>query len=164
MKVEAGVDRGAAVVPQPGGDAMTERARGTSSGSAWQPARAQANAPRACFVLDGCLCHVVQARKGARPERVIGQLQLDGRRYVVVPAEAGRTRSVERLTRREREIALLVAEGLLTKQIAHRLGLSPHTVGAYVNRIYARLGCHNRAEMVALMLGHAPLEAPAAAP
>jgi len=143
---------------------MTERARGTSSGSPSHPAPGPADGPRACFVLDGCLCHVLRAQKGVRTERVIGQLQLDGRRYVVVPAEAGRARSAERLTRREREIALLVAEGFLTKQIAHRLGLSPHTVGAYVNRIYARLGCHNRAEMVALLLGLAPAEAPGGPP
>ncbi|MDW8369332.1 MAG: helix-turn-helix transcriptional regulator [Geminicoccaceae bacterium] len=96
---------------------------------------------------------MIRAEPADRPEGVIGSLQIDGRRYDVVCAGDRCFRSAARLTRREREIAWLVAEGLLTKQIAHRLGLSPHTVGAYVNRIYARLDCHNRAEMVAALLG-----------
>ncbi|MCX7631438.1 MAG: helix-turn-helix transcriptional regulator [Geminicoccaceae bacterium] len=96
---------------------------------------------------------MIRAETADHPEGAIGSLEIDGRRYHVVRAGDRSFRSAARLTRREREIAWLVAEGLLTKQIAHRLGLSPHTVGAYVNRIYARLGCRNRAEMVAALAG-----------
>jgi|DewCreStandDraft_4_1066084.scaffolds.fasta_scaffold00168_69 DNA-binding CsgD family transcriptional regulator len=109
--------------------------------------------PVACFLLDGHLCHVVRDAGRVAAVTVLGRFRLDGRPFLVVAAGSDPKRTRARLARREREIAWLVAEGLLTKQIAHRLGLSPHTVGAYVNRIYARLGCHNRAEMVAVLLG-----------
>jgi DNA-binding NarL/FixJ family response regulator len=51
------------------------------------------------------------------------------------------------LTRREREVAFLVAEGLKNHAIARRLALSPATVATYVQRIQARLGLHHRNEI-----------------
>ncbi|MDW8125224.1 MAG: helix-turn-helix transcriptional regulator [Geminicoccaceae bacterium] len=131
---------------------MSERARGTSAGARVRSSSDPAGPPLASFLIEGRLCHVVAAAKGALGDGAIGRLRLDGRPYLVILGRTEETR-VQRLTRREREIAWLVAEGLLTKQIAHRLGLSPHTVTAYVNRIYARLGCRNRAEMVAALAG-----------
>ncbi|WP_051329471.1 helix-turn-helix transcriptional regulator [Geminicoccus roseus] len=106
------------------------------------------------FVVQEVLCMVVpaeQLRGGLNP---VGQLQVGGRDFVIVAADTLRHQPLcrHRLTRREREIAWLVAEGLFTKQIAHRLGVSPHTVNAYMNRIFTRLSVHTRAEMVAVML------------
>ena len=113
----------------------------------------------ASFRLLGESC-LVLADAGARDGSVlIGELRLHGRRFVVAlnaaraglpprrPDDAPRP-GLRRLTRREREIAILIAQGCLTKQVAHELGLSPHTVTAYVNRIFAKLSVHNRAEMV----------------
>lgn len=106
----------------------------------------------ASFKLLGESC-LVLADAGARDGSVlIGELRLHGRRFVVAlnAARAGLPPrpGLRRLTRREREIAILIAQGCLTKQVAHELGLSPHTVTAYVHRIFAKLSVHNRAEMV----------------
>ena len=54
-----------------------------------------------------------------------------------------------RLTAREREIALLVADGLKDAAIATRLGLSRSTVGTYIWRIQHRLGVNGRGELAA---------------
>jgi DNA-binding CsgD family transcriptional regulator len=59
------------------------------------------------------------------------------------------SRSRIRLSPREREIARLVAEGLPTKAIALRLGISAWTVSTYLRRTFARLGVQSRAAMVA---------------
>jgi DNA-binding NarL/FixJ family response regulator len=44
-----------------------------------------------------------------------------------------------RLTTQERDIALLVGDGLPDRAIAHRLALAPTTVATYVRRIRDRL-------------------------
>ncbi|MEU9478118.1 AAA family ATPase [Streptomyces sp. NPDC048191] len=52
------------------------------------------------------------------------------------------------LTTREREVARLAGEGLKTKDIATRLGVSPRTVDAHLARIYSKVGVRTRAELV----------------
>ncbi len=54
------------------------------------------------------------------------------------------------LTKREREILQLVAAGLSNADIARRLVISPLTAKTHVARILAKLGCHDRAQLVAL--------------
>ena len=56
------------------------------------------------------------------------------------------------LTRREREVLVLVAEGLTNKEIATRLTLSPATVRVYVSNILSKLGASNRTEAAKLAL------------
>ncbi len=53
------------------------------------------------------------------------------------------------LTTRERQIALLVADGLKNRSIADRLALSPATVATYIQRIQARLGLSGRQQIAA---------------
>lgn len=53
-----------------------------------------------------------------------------------------------KLTGRELEIAVLVARGLATKNIAHKLQISEWTVATYMRRIFAKLGVYSRAAMV----------------
>ncbi|WP_067477227.1 LuxR C-terminal-related transcriptional regulator [Actinomadura hibisca] len=53
----------------------------------------------------------------------------------------------ERLTRREQEIAGLVAEGLSNRQIAERLVISKRTVDSHVEHILAKLGFASRAQV-----------------
>jgi DNA-binding CsgD family transcriptional regulator len=57
--------------------------------------------------------------------------------------------SVRRLTPREREVALLVADGLKDAAIARRLGLTPATVASYIGRIQRRLDLTGRNAIVA---------------
>ena len=52
------------------------------------------------------------------------------------------------LTEREREILALVAAGLSNDEIAGRLVVSPATVKTHVNRAMAKLGAHDRAQLV----------------
>ena len=54
------------------------------------------------------------------------------------------------LTEREREVARLVAEGLTNGEIAGRLVISPLTAKTHVSNVLRKLGCRDRAALVAL--------------
>ena len=60
---------------------------------------------------------------------------------------------VDQLTKREREILDLLAQGLPYKQIADRLGLSSHTIHNHLKRIYGKLHVQSRTEAVVKFLG-----------
>jgi DNA-binding CsgD family transcriptional regulator len=51
------------------------------------------------------------------------------------------------LSGREREIAMLAAEGMTSKDIAERLYVSVRTVNNHLQHAYAKLGVSNRAEL-----------------
>jgi DNA-binding NarL/FixJ family response regulator len=51
------------------------------------------------------------------------------------------------LSKREEEIALLVAEGLSNRQISQRLTLSEHTVKNYLFRVFEKIGVSTRVEL-----------------
>jgi non-specific serine/threonine protein kinase len=55
----------------------------------------------------------------------------------------------ERLTRREREVALLVARGLTNRQIAEELSVSRSTANNHVARILRKLGLRSRTQIAA---------------
>jgi len=52
-----------------------------------------------------------------------------------------------RLTRRESEVAALVAEGLTNKQIAAQLVISQRTAESHVENILSKFGFTNRAQI-----------------
>jgi DNA-binding NarL/FixJ family response regulator len=54
------------------------------------------------------------------------------------------------LTEREREITRLVAAGLTNSEIAGRLVISPLTAKTHVSNVLRKLGCRDRAALVAL--------------
>jgi DNA-binding CsgD family transcriptional regulator len=51
------------------------------------------------------------------------------------------------LSKRELEVALLVAEGLTTEEIGAKLFISPRTVSTHLTRIYERLGLPSRSAL-----------------
>ena len=55
------------------------------------------------------------------------------------------------LTRREREIAVLVGSGKSTKQIAHELGLSGKTVEVYRANMMAKMGARSVVHLVKML-------------
>lgn len=54
------------------------------------------------------------------------------------------------LTDREREVLVLMADGLSNAQIAERLSVSPATVKFHISGIFTKLGVATRAETIAL--------------
>jgi DNA-binding NarL/FixJ family response regulator len=56
------------------------------------------------------------------------------------------------LSRRESQILQKVAYGATTKEVAHDLGISPHTVKTHLERIFEKLGANDRAQAVAIAL------------
>jgi DNA-binding NarL/FixJ family response regulator len=57
---------------------------------------------------------------------------------------------LDELTEREREITRLVAQGLTNNEIAGRLVISPLTAKTHVSNVLRKLGCRDRAALVAL--------------
>jgi DNA-binding NarL/FixJ family response regulator len=102
-----------------------------------------------------------------------GGLLLGADDYLVKPVDAGELvarirRLVERpgasdngaspnarldvLTRREREVLDLLADGLPQEAIASRLVISPKTVATHIQRVLGKLEVRSRAQAVALVL------------
>ena len=55
--------------------------------------------------------------------------------------------SIEPLTGREREVALLAAGGFSSRQIGEHLHLSTRTVDTHLARVYRKLGITSRTEL-----------------
>jgi two-component system, NarL family, response regulator DegU len=58
------------------------------------------------------------------------------------------------LTKREEEVVCLITDGLPNREIAQRLGVSPHTVKNYLYRIFEKLGISSRVELVLYAFAH----------
>ena len=94
--------------------------------------------------------------KNVEVEEFLEAIQASGGEEVVIagPAAASvgtiaegieRRRSPTfRLTRREREVLVVAAEGLTAREIADRLGVRERTVTTHLARIYGKLGVGNR--------------------
>jgi HD-GYP domain-containing protein (c-di-GMP phosphodiesterase class II) len=91
-----------------------------------------------------------EARAGRLDTEAVGAvLEAAGHAAVEVPMPrpAG-------LSEREAEVLRLLARGLVTKQIAHRLGISPKTADHHIQRIYGKAGVSTRAGAILFALQH----------
>jgi DNA-binding NarL/FixJ family response regulator len=52
-----------------------------------------------------------------------------------------------RMTKREREIIVLIADGLSNKEIAQRLSIATHTVKSHVHNVMEKLALHSRLQI-----------------
>ena len=86
---------------------------------------------------DGRRCGGEAVRRGTRADARRGHRARPGRDAQRTPGEPGPSSD---LTRREREIAALVATGLTNREIAGKLYLSVRTVEVHVDHILTKLG------------------------
>jgi DNA-binding CsgD family transcriptional regulator len=90
----------------------------------------------------------VHAHAAVSPERgIVAVLELERDERGIEPGLLGP------LTPREREVALLVVDGLADREIAERLFLSHHTVSQYVKRIYRKLDVDSRVALTRILFG-----------
>ena len=68
------------------------------------------------------------------------------------PAALPFSPAADLLSVREREIAMLVAQGLSNKEIAIELGISPWTVSAHLRRVFTKLDISRRIELCLLLM------------
>jgi two-component system, NarL family, nitrate/nitrite response regulator NarL len=95
----------------------------------------------------GALARVARGEIVAEPEVQARLL----RRVRGLAAEAPEAAEEARLTRREREVLVLIAEGLSNAEIALRLNIELSTVKNHVHSILLKFGVHSRAEAAARM-------------
>jgi len=85
---------------------------------------------------------------------------------IVDHAVRGSSRSVllesVRMTKRERQVVSLIADGMTNKEIAHELHLSPSTVKSHIHNILEKLALRSRVQIA--KYAHASGEYPAGAP
>lgn len=71
--------------------------------------------------------------------------------------ERGRV-SAAGLTSRERELVVLLRDGLTNQEIAERLVISTGTVRTHLENVFEKLGVHTRTAAVARAFGNTPRE------
>jgi DNA-binding NarL/FixJ family response regulator len=75
--------------------------------------------------------------------RLVGAVRRD-------PTSAGSVRALGRLTPREREVLVLIAEGRSNAEVAQALGLAETTVKTHVARLLDKLNARDRVQLVVL--------------
>ena len=81
--------------------------------------------------------------------------------YVGRAGEGDSADPYERLTTREREVLHLTAEGLSSREVARRLGISSRTAETHRANVMSKLGLHNRADLVRYAMARGLLPSPA---
>lgn len=93
---------------------------------------------------------------GSRP--VVGRIDIGDASYLVVdetPQEPPRSsHGTALLSRRELQVAVLIADGQCDKEIARHLGISAYTVREHIRRIFAKLNVCRRSAVIAHLLRH----------
>ncbi|MFI6876312.1 AAA family ATPase [Streptomyces sp. NPDC050400] len=91
-------------------------------------------------------------RAEARVTRITAELRASGERADALAPDASRPAAAEDLlSSQELRIARLAGRGLSNRQIGAELGLSPRTIGAYLYRIFPRLGVTSRAQLAGVL-------------
>jgi DNA-binding CsgD family transcriptional regulator len=106
--------------------------------------------------------HPARRTRHPNESRPVGKLMVNGIAHVVLEAEdvtieatddfPSTPSAADLLTRREFEIAMLVANGKCDKEIARALGISGYTVREHIRRTFAKLGVSRRTAIVSYVL------------
>jgi len=105
--------------------------------------------------------HRTDAPLRPNESRAVGRLTVNGISHVVLEAQATEEvveafptlpAAADLLTRREFEVAMLVANGKCDKEIARALGISGYTVREHIRRSFAKLGVSRRTAIVSYVL------------
>lgn len=108
---------------------------------------------------NGASAYVLKA-SGAAELKIAVHEVMQGRRYLAPPLteraieayvreeKATLRDSYASLTRREREIFQLTAEGLTSREIGERLSISPRTVDKHRNNLMGKLDLHSQTELI----------------
>jgi DNA-binding CsgD family transcriptional regulator len=78
---------------------------------------------------------------------------MNGRLRVLIDSFA----ETHRLSQRERSVLQLAASGAVVKEIAVQLSCSPRTIEEYWQRMFAKIGCRSRGEVLAQLLDFATM-------
>ena len=108
-------------------------------------------------IFGKCLRRVHEGQIWANSEQMAVLAHAFASSHTVCAVDA---RGMKLLSKRELEIANSVAQGLTNREIAQRLGLSPHTIKNSLFRIFDKLGVSNRVELLFMTMSqerHAPL-------
>ena len=81
---------------------------------------------------------------------------MNGWRTQSNPTQSAGLKGSDRLTRREREVAHLVAEGRSNREIAEALVISEGTVEVHVKHILSKLGFRSRSQVATWVKEHEP--------
>jgi DNA-binding NarL/FixJ family response regulator len=103
----------------------------------------------------GATAYVVKSSPVEELNRAV-DAALESERFVDPAADGSRGRSA--LTRRQRQILQLYADGQSTARVATHLGLSAETVRTHTKAILARLSARDRAHAVAIALRSSLIE------
>jgi DNA-binding CsgD family transcriptional regulator len=86
--------------------------------------------------------------------RVAQLAQARARLGMAPPGAADAVTGPAALTPREREVAVLISDGLTNTELARRLYISPKTAAVHVSNILRKLGVSSRTEVAAHITGH----------
>jgi len=89
-------------------------------------------------------------------ERVMaGQIWIDNNKIKAIVRQGGHTRNInqdESFSKKERDIIMLVSQGLTNKAIADNLHISEQTVKTHLGRIFRKTSISRRAQLVPLAM------------
>lgn len=109
---------------------------------------------------NGAMAYVLKAARGAELKQAVRAV-MQGRRYLSASLseraidaylQQGTDEAFQpayaTLTRREREVFQLCAQGQTSRQIGEHLHISPRTVDKHRNNLMGKLGLHSQAELI----------------
>ena len=96
-----------------------------------------------------CRAYLLQPQSSALPQQMIA---LHLQRNPVAGDAVGEIAAQYRLTIREQQVLKGISLGFGTKDLAHRLNISPSTVKAFIRLIMVKMGVNTRSELFALIL------------